>query len=467
MLNFTKVGEVLPSRRELLKYGGMGLLGASAYSLWNGKASAADWKSQNPRGQAKNVIFVEVSGAISHIDTFDFKENIATQKDFDVRKMSNGIYLPNALFPRFQKVLDRVGIMRSFLSHEEVHLRGEYYLQAGRPLNVAFAREIPSVGTVVSYELEKQRKDTDTFPTYIAFNLEENQLGAMSTGFLPPQHSVFDLNPEQAAKGMSVDEKAVELLEERYRLLAQLRDTQRQRMHTYGRTIGAFEDFSETGKQLLTDDRWPTVFKTTEEERARYGNSKFGQSCLFSRNLLQQDGGTRYIHICHFGWDHHKHIWTHDEEDNHYKLISEFDPAAASLIEDLAATPSKDDPSKTLLDETLVVFMSEFGRTVGALNHMAGRDHHKYAFPALFAGAGVQGGLVLGATDANGAYVTETGWQHKVQPRIENVVATMFSALGIDWGKQLLDTPSKRAYRYVDPFSAEIIPIDELSPIYG
>jgi hypothetical protein len=467
MLNFTKVGDVLPSRRDLLKFGGAGLLGASAHTIWSGKASAADWVQKQPRGTAKNVIFVEISGAISHIDTFDFKENIATRKDFDVRKMSNGIYLPNALFPRFQKVLDKVAIMRTFYSHEEVHLNGEYYLQAGRPLNVAFAREIPSVGTVVSYELEKQRKETDTFPTYIAFNLEANQLGGMSTGFLPPKHSVFDLNPEQAVKGMSLDQKATELLEERYRLLTQIRDTQRSRMSMFGRTIGAFEDFSETGKRLLTDARWPAVFKITEEERKRYGNTDFGLSCLFSRNLLQQEGGTRYIHICHFGWDHHKQIWDRSIEDNHYKLISEFDPAAASLIEDLAATPSKTNPGKTLLDETLVVLMSEFGRTVGALNHMGGRDHHKYAFPALFAGAGVKGGLVLGTTDADGSRVVDTGWKNKAQPRIENVVATMYSALGIDWGKELKDTPSKRTYRYVDPFSADIIPTDELAPIFG
>src|ERR687892_660433 len=98
MLNFTKVGEVLPSRRELLKFGGAGILGASAHSIWPGKAGASEWKSAKARGTAKNVIFVEISGAISHIDTFDFKENIATRKDFDVLKMSNGIYLPNALF---------------------------------------------------------------------------------------------------------------------------------------------------------------------------------------------------------------------------------------------------------------------------------------------------------------------------------------------------------------------------------
>jgi hypothetical protein len=79
----------------------------------------------------------------------------------------------------------------------------------------------------------------------------------------------------------------------------------------------------------------------------------------------------------------------------------------------------------------------------------------------------VKGGLVLGTTDADGSRVVDTGWKNKAQPRIENVVATMYSALGIDWGKELKDTPSKRTYRYVDPFSADIIPTDELAPIFG
>lgn len=463
-----RVGDLLPSRRELLQYGGFGLLGASVGSMLPLKLEASPRSGMQPRGQAKNVIFFEISGAISHIDSFDFKENIATQKDFDVRKTSTGIYLPHALFPRFEKVLDRIAIVRTFKSHEEVHLRGEYYLQAGRPLNVAFAREIPSVGTVVASELESRRRESDTFPTYVSFNLETNQLGAMSTGFLPPQYSVFDMNPEMATQGMSLDKKAVELLEQRWRLLAQLRDTQRERMKSYGKTVGAFEDFSETAKKLLTDERWPASFQVSDEDRQRYGNTDVGLSCIFSRNLLAQDGGTRYIHLCHFGWDHHKHIWDRSNEDNHYKLIQEFDPAAASLIEDLGSIPSKTDAGKTLLDETLVVLMSEFGRTVGALNHMGGRDHHNEVFPALFAGAGVKGGLVLGESDEQGEYCKDTGWRYKEQPHIENVVATMYSALGIDWNKRLTNTPSGRTYTYVDPLGANgILPTNEIAEIYG
>jgi uncharacterized protein (DUF1501 family) len=279
---------------------------------------------------------------------------------------------------------------------------------------------------------------------------------------------VFDLNANQALSGMTLDQKATELLEERWRVLQQLRELNRERMKGLGRNVEAFEDFATTAKRLLTDPRWPESFKITAEDRKRYGNTGPGLACALARNLLREDGGTRYVHVCQHGWDHHRWIYDRSKSDNHYKLMEEFDPALASLIEDLAVTPSKATPGKMLLDETLVVFMSEFGRTPGPLNHLAGRDHHKYAFPAMFAGAGVKGGLVLGASDKDGDKVVDTGWNNKAQPRIENVVATIYSALGIDWSKSVHNTPSKRAYVYVDPLGANgYIPNDELSGIYG
>lgn len=469
MIKLKTVADVFPTRRELLQYGGLGLVGALIGTLWPPKVRAADLNSKvRPRGTARNVIFYEISGAISHLDTFDFKDNPAVPKDFEVRKISTGIHFPVNFLPRIEKIMDRVAMVRSFVTHEEVHLRGQYYAQAGRQLNVAFSREIPSIGSVVAYELESRRRESDTFPTYVSFNLETNQVGALSTGFLPPQFSVFDLNAAQALTGMTLDQKATELVEERWRVLQSLREMNRDRMKGLGRHVDAFEDFSITAKRLLTDPRWPAAFKLTEEDRKRYGNSGPGLACALARNVLREDGGTHYVHVCQHGWDHHKYIWDRSKDDNHYKLMAEFDPALASLIEDLAVTPSKATPGKMLLDETLVVFMSEFGRTPGKLNHMAGRDHHKFAFPAMFAGAGVKGGLVLGESDKDGDKVIDTGWNHKQQPRIENVVSTMFSALGIDWSKTIHNLPSGRTYVYVDPLGANgFIPTDELSGIYG
>ncbi|MBI3693661.1 MAG: DUF1501 domain-containing protein [Acidobacteria bacterium] len=461
------VGEMVQSRRDLLKLGGLGLLAASADAVWPLKLAASGSKV-HPRGNARNVLFFEISGAISHVESFDFKENPGTPKDLDMRKVRPDLYLSKKLFPHLENHLDKLVILRSMLSHEEVHFRGQYYTQTGRQLNVAFAREIPSVGSVIAMELEPRRRQQDTFPTYMSFNLDKAFPGALSTGFLPPRFSVVDINPDAAVKGMALDQKAVELLEERWRLLEELRKAERARLAGYGKEMEGYEAFYDTAHRLLTDERWPAAFQIAEGDRKRYGNTTVGISCILARNVFAQDAGTHYIHICHPGWDHHVKIWDHKAGSNHYMLCNEFDPAFSSLLEDLSTIRSKTDPSKTLLDETLVVGLGEFGRTPGALNNMAGRDHYNKCYPALFAGAGVKPDRVLGRTDSQGAKCLETGWNHKEQPRTENVVATMYSALGIDWSKEIRNTPSGRAYVYVDPLGPNsYIPTDEISTIYG
>jgi uncharacterized protein (DUF1501 family) len=466
-MNDRTVGDLFPSRREVLKLGGYGLLVASVDAAWPLRL-AATGKSPHPRGNARNVVFIEISGAISHVESFDFKENAGTPKDLDVRKRHSDVHLSHLLFPYLERQMDKIAILRSLLSHEEVHFRGQYYVQTGRQLNLAFAREIPAIGSVIAMELESRRNTQDTFPTYMSFNLDKAFPGALSTGFLPPQFSVVDINPESAVKGMALDQKAIELLEERWRLLSRLRDVSRPRLASYGREMSTYENFYETAHRLLSDERWPAAFQITEADRKRYGNTPVGISAALARNILAQDAGTHYIHICHPGWDHHVQIWDRSAASNHYLLCSEFDPAFASFLEDLSSIASKSSPGKTLLDETLVVAMGEFGRTPGALNNMAGRDHYNRCFPALFAGAGVKGGRALARTDTNGAKCLEPGWSLAEQPRIENVVATMYSALGIDWTKQVRNTPSGRAYVYVDPLGATgVIPTDEISPIYG
>src|SRR5215212_7238308 len=164
------VRDFLPARRDVLKLGGYGLLGAFAdQALWPVAARAAG--KTNPRGTARYVIVIELAGAISHIDTFDFKEGEGTPKDLDVRSIRNDLYLSHRLFPELSKEMDKVTIVRSMKSHEVVHFRGQYYTQAGRPLNPAQAPEIPSIGSVVAYEFEKLRRETDTFPTYVGCNL--------------------------------------------------------------------------------------------------------------------------------------------------------------------------------------------------------------------------------------------------------------------------------------------------------
>ncbi len=177
--------------------------------------------SVTPRGSAKNVLFYEINGAISHLESWDFKENAGTPPDLDVTQQRDGLYLSQKLFPSFREHIDKFAIVRSLLSHEEVHFRGQTYVQTGRPLNLAFASEIPAIGSVVAMELEPRRRSGDTFPTYMSFNLEKAFPGALSTGFLDPRFSVVDINPQIAGQGAALDEPALELVEERWRLLAQ------------------------------------------------------------------------------------------------------------------------------------------------------------------------------------------------------------------------------------------------------
>lgn len=460
-----RVGDLFPTRRELLRYGGLGLLGASAQGIWPLQVSAATNAKVTPRGNARNVLFYEISGAISHVESWDFKENKGTPPDLAMRKLRDDLYMSDLLFPRLQKHMDKFAILRTLQSHEEVHFRGQYYVQTGRQLNLAFAKEIPAVGSVIAMEMEQRRQASDTFPSYMSFYLEKGAAGALSTGFLPPRFSVVDINPEFATKGGALDQKALELMEQRWRLLSKLRDANKG--SAYSKEMAGYVDFYDTAHRLLTDSRWPEAFQVKEEDKKRYGNNAVGLSAILARNVLAADGGTRYIHLCHPAWDHHVQIWDRKAASNHYVLCAELDQTLSALMEDLSTTKSKHDPSKTLLDETLVVVMSEFGRTPGELNNMAGRDHHNPCFPALFAGAGVKAGKILGKSDREGDKAVETGWHRKEQPRVENVVATMYSALGIDWSKEIKNTPSKRAYPYVDALGpAGYIPTDEIADLY-
>ena len=444
----------------------MGLACAAAEGVLPRQVSAGS--KVTPRGNARNVLFYEINGAISHLESWDFKENAGTPRDLDVTRIRDGLYLSERLFPRFSDQIDNFAILRTLLSHEEVHFRGQTYVQTGRPLNLAFASEIPAIGSVVAMELEPQRRPADTFPTYMSFNLEKAFPGALSTGFLDPRFSVVDINPELAGQGAALDEPALELVEERWRLLSRLRDAQRDRLASFERKMASYESFYEAAHRLLSDERWTRAFEISEADRERYGESDVATSCILARNMLATDAGTRYVHICHPGWDHHKYIWDHSAKTNHYQLCAEFDQAFSALIADLSAMESPTNPGMTVLDETLVVAMSEFGRTPGALNNMAGRDHYNKVYPALFAGAGVQPGLILGETDSEGAVCLDTGWHRKEQPRIENIVSTIYSALGIDWSKKVHDTPSRRTYAYVDELGAPgWIPTDEISAIYG
>ena len=163
MATHRKVSDLLGSRRDVLRLGGLGLLGASLDSVWPLRVSSAG-ETVSPRGNARQVVFFEINGAISHIESFDFKESEGMPADLDVREVYPGLYLPHTLFPRLEGQMDKIAILRSLRSHEEVHFRAQYYVQTGRQNNLAIAKEkleflmISEVSTELSDSLRRFSK---------------------------------------------------------------------------------------------------------------------------------------------------------------------------------------------------------------------------------------------------------------------------------------------------------------------
>ena len=182
----------------------------------------------------------------------------------------------------------------------------------------------------------------------------------------------------------------------------------------------ALDGFYQRAYDLLSSPAAKKAFDVEAEPaklRERYGRTPVGQGCLLARRLVE--GGVRFVTVAK-GWLNYD---THGDNFNTMKkvLLPEFDPAFATLIEDLS--------ERGMLDSTLVIAMGEFGRTP-KVNADAGRDHHNKAWTVAFAGGGLTGGRVIGATDKTATEVTDT----PVEP--EDLLFTIYSMLGIDPAKE-------------------------------
>jgi hypothetical protein len=450
-------------RRELLRtLSGITFAGIAAGPLTSLKVRAAG--KVNPRGTARNCIFIALNGAISHVDCWDFKDTRYTPAGFDMQQVTPELLLSKTLFPNCQEWGPKVSLVRSMKAAELVHFNGQYHLQAGRPFNPAIGKEIPAFGTVAAAELEERRGNSDTFPAYISMSLNANRVGAIGSGFFPARYSGVDIDANVvfdvfgAQNGASTD-----VLERRYEALKVMAEAAPSGAGSKGAEYKAYYDIAY---KVLDDKRWWKLFQIGEATRKEYVN-ELGWNCLLAKEILATDAGCHMIYISdNTNWDNHAYIFDRTRNASHYSQCLNFDRAFTRLIRDLESTPGHE-PGKTLWDETLVVVTSEFGR-VPYMNSVFGRDHYDLAFTSLFAGGGVKPGRILGKTDQDGSKCVDTGWASKKQPHLDNAVATIYSALGIDWKKTVENTPSGRAYYYVQDAplgSSELIaaePIDEL-----
>ena len=458
------------SRREVLRWAGMALAGAAAGVNVPLKVSAQ--AKTKPLGTARNAIFIQLTGAMSQMDCWDYKETKWTPKDLDPVKVWGDLYLSKTLFGRMMasKQMKNISFVRSMKAKELVHFNGQYHCQTGRALNVAVGKEIPAFGSIIAAELNSQRRPSDTFPTYVSVNLRQDRVGPIGSGFLPVSYTGMDLDPAVVFDvfGGANDGAAEKDLERRWQTLERMSEVS-PRSRTLGDKANDYRTFYDYAYRILNDPRWPKVFNISDADKQRYGTGIVGQNFLLARNVLKADAGTRFVYISetdNFGWDYHSSIYDKTRPTNLYVSADRFDKAFPALLEDLASTPGHA-PGKSLLDETLVVASSEFGRTT-YVNNAAGRDHYDQVFASGLVGGGVKGQKILGKTDELAGKCIETGWASNKQPVIDNLVATIYSVLGIDWRKKVENTPSGRPYEYVQlaPIgSSEIInpnPIEEL-----
>ena len=440
------------TRRELLRVGGISVIGSfltSAFRPFNVRAQ----KKIQPLATAKKVIFLFLDGGISQLDSFDAKEGKWTPAEFDIRSFANDIKLPYGLFKNLPGILDKVAVVRSMNAWDAVHGRAQYYVQTGHPLNLALAKEVPSIGSVICHETAAGRKDTDSLPAFVAMNATGNQAGLINQGFLPAKFGPMSLSVKEGPPNLSPKPGTEDTFRRRWQFLQQLDESLRSGQSGHGRSFIDYHEYYKGAFAIMNDPRIGQIFRIEEEERQRYGNSYLGNSLILARNLVASDAGTRFVLVGFGGWDFHTDIYTAGKR-NHQTLCRELDPAYTNLIRDLAGTPSRTDKNKSLLDDTLVVCISEFGRTPGDITEgRVGREHYMQAGCGLFAGGGVKGGRVIGRTDDVGGKILDFGWQADRPIYIEDVAATIYSAMGIDWTKTIENTPSGRAFHYIEPAS--------------
>jgi hypothetical protein len=291
-------------------------------------------------------------------------------------------------------------------------------------------RDYPAIGAVVAHEMGFRGE----LPPYVAIPRNPSftwELG--KSAFLGGRYESFKTGDPNAPNFKVQDVAPAEALtskraSRRKSLLAAVDELARK---VEGNDlISTYDEFSRRAAALVLSKEARAAFAIDRESdrlRDRYGRNTFGQSCLLARRLVER--GVRFVTVNFGGWDHHARIW-----DGLKNKLPELDTGFSALIEDMH--------ERGLLSDTLVVCMGEFGRTP-KINKDIGRDHWAPAASLLFAGAGVRPGLVLGATDRQGAYVT----RRPVAPA--DVAWTIYDAVGID-PRKTLTTPDGRPVEILD-----------------
>lgn len=414
------------SRRDFLRVGALSPIGFSLANLFS--LERAFGATAKPR--AKSVILVYLGGGISHHDTFDPKPDAPEEirgKYKQIRTNVAGTMI-GELLPKMAQTMDKVCLVRSGSHENDHHETATNWVLSGR-FGSPFG-DYPAMGAVVAHETGF----AGLLPPYVAVPKNPSftwELG--KSAFLGGRYESFKAgDPNQKdykVRDLSLTQPLTAQATERRKSLLAAVDTLAGEIKGNDQ-ITTYNEFQRRAAEMVLSSEAQSAFDIDEESttlRDRYGRTEFGQSCLLARRLVER--GVRFVTINHAGWDHHAKIWEGLE-----KKVPIFDQGFSALIQDMS--------ERGMLKDTLVVAFGEFGRTP-KVNKDIGRDHWGHAASLIFAGAGVRGGKVVGATDKNGAYVTD----RPIRPA--DVAYTIYAALGIDPRKQIR-TPEGRPVEILD-----------------
>ena len=410
------------SRRRFMEATAKSFLGVGALGLTTRPQSANAALGPNlgipPRvSAAKQVIYLYMSGGMTHLDTFDTKpghENQGQTKTIDTNV--DGLRI-SEYFPSLANHADKLAIIRSMTSTAGAHQQANYLMHTSYETRATIRH--PGIG---AWALKFNGRLNPNLPGSVFVGGDSRINGG--GGFFEPEYEPLTINdPKSGLKNSKRRGVSEEMFNHRLDLAKKFDAEFHQ---TYNvKQVRAYSQMYDDAVRIMTSKDLEAFDLSKEDEatRERYGDDAFGQGCLLARRLIEHD--VRAVEVSFGGWDMHNNVFISAPEK-----CAILDKAYAALLDDL--------DKRGKLEDTVVVLTTEFGRTP-RINQNAGRDHYPKAFSSVLAGGGLKGGIAYGKTDEGGENAIEN------PVRIQDFNATIAYSLGLPLD-QVLFSPSKRPF---------------------
>ena len=409
-----------PSRRAFVTGMAASLFGVGARPLAS-PLRAAGLSDQIPlqHATAKRVIYLFLSGGMSQLDTFSPKPGAETQGPTESIQSNADDVLVSEHFPLMARHMDKVCVIESMNSKQGAHAQGQYHMHTSYELRGTIRH--PSLGAWLNYMAGPLN---ETLPGHVAVN---SGIYHASGGFLESKFTPLPIGSAEEGLKNSVRAEHVssDTFDRRMARLREMNETFRGQYDT--KEVRAYGDMYDQALSLM-DSQDLSAFDLTQESEAMrdaYGSDPFGRGCLLARRLIEHD--VRFVEVVNSGWDTHA-----DNFDQMGDLCPPVDRALSTLLTDL--------DSRGLLEDTLVVVATEFGRTPTINGLRTGRNHYPKAFTCLLAGGGIQGGIKHGKTDPKGHEIIED------MVTVSDFNATIAYSLGLPTDYEMY-SPSGRPFK--------------------